>query len=105
MDTGASSPPESTMLAQGMTSNAFPQSPASSTVSSTGGSMLSEASSSFQSAASPPPRLPSYSPGEYEPVQYYEPNLWCSISYYELNTRVGEIFHASQASATVRRTM
>lgn len=38
---------------------------------------------------------------ELEPVMYCEPTYWCSVSYYEMNTRVGENYHASQDSVTV----
>jgi MAD (mothers against decapentaplegic) family protein 2/3 len=40
-------------------------------------------------------------PIDMEPVMYCEPTHWCSISYYEMNTRVGENFHAGQENVTV----
>lgn len=35
------------------------------------------------------------------PVCYEEPEYWCSVAYYELNSRVGETFHASSRSVLV----
>ncbi|KAL7980256.1 hypothetical protein Chor_001524 [Crotalus horridus] len=50
---------------------------------------------------SPNPMSPAHSNLDLQPVTYCEPAFWCSISYYELNQRVGETFHASQPSMTV----
>lgn len=35
-----------------------------------------------------------YPPADTVPVGFREPNNWCSIYYYELNSRVGEVFNA-----------
>ena len=47
------------------------------------------------SSISPPLSYPAL---ELEPVTYTEPQYWCSIAYYELTTRVGENYRASQVS-------
>lgn len=38
---------------------------------------------------------------EVAPVSYQEPRYWASIAYYELNCRVGEVFHCQSHSVTV----
>ncbi|NXI12729.1 SMAD1 protein, partial [Irena cyanogastra] len=39
--------------------------------------------------------------GGVQAVAYEEPKHWCSIAYYELNNRVGEVFYASSTSILV----
>ena len=36
-----------------------------------------------------------------EPVAYQESEYWCSIAYYELNSRVGEVYHALNHSIII----
>jgi len=52
------------------------------------------------SSFSPPLSTPNNFP-DLEPVMYSEPQFWCSIAYYELATRVGENYRASQDTVTV----
>ncbi|XP_017487190.1 PREDICTED: mothers against decapentaplegic homolog 5-like [Rhagoletis zephyria] len=64
-------------------------------------------SSPFMSmmADSPPP---AYTPPHHveitpdvQPIAYSEPKYWCQIAYYELNSRVGEMFSAQTSSVTI----
>lgn len=41
------------------------------------------------------------SPVNAEPVAYQESEYWCSIAYYELNSRVGEVYHAQNHSIII----
>jgi mothers against decapentaplegic homolog 1 len=92
-----------------------PQSPMSS-VSSPGPISNSNPQSPYGSLPETPP--PAYSPpednggptdtqmvdaqmGEVAPVSYQEPPYWASIAYYELNCRVGEVFHCNSTSIIV----
>ncbi|KAF2351986.1 MAD Dwarfin-type [Trinorchestia longiramus] len=44
---------------------------------------------------------PSISSPTFMPVEYQEAESWSSIAYYELNNRVGEVFHATTSSVIV----
>lgn len=40
-------------------------------------------------------------PPDYQSVNYTEPAYWCSVTYYELKNRVGEIFNATKNAITI----
>lgn len=40
-------------------------------------------------------------PTSHDAITYCEPAYWCSVSYYEMKNRVGEVFQASKPSLTV----
>lgn len=65
-------------------------------ISEDGGSVdMNDNLSSLSSRITPSP------PMDAHPVLYCEPVFWCSIGYYELQSRIGGTFHASQSSITV----
>ncbi|XP_078369287.1 mothers against decapentaplegic homolog 5-like isoform X2 [Oculina patagonica] len=53
------------------------------------------------SVNSPPAVSPQADLSHVTPVNYQEPSSWCSVSYYELNNRVGEQFHSNCTSIIV----
>ncbi|XP_059469973.1 protein mothers against dpp isoform X1 [Neocloeon triangulifer] len=59
---------------------------------------------SHQSGQSPSPdanAMDTTNINEVSPVAYQEPPYWASIAYYELNCRVGEVFHCTSHSVIV----
>ena len=40
-------------------------------------------------------------PNDLTPIQYKEPEHWCSVVYYELNSRVGEAFYAKSTNVVI----
>lgn len=108
-------PHNMSFTANGFNSNHLgPSSPLSS-VSSPGSVTSNNPQSPYSNLAETPP--PAYSPtdennsnnntttqnlsADVQPVAYQEQPFWASIAYYELNCRVGEVFHCHSTSVIV----
>uniref|UniRef100_UPI0035902071 mothers against decapentaplegic homolog 3 isoform X1 n=1 Tax=Myxine glutinosa TaxID=7769 RepID=UPI0035902071 len=107
LDDYATSIPENTNFPVGLEAqgNYIPETPPPGYISEDGETNDQQINHSMDTSSpaelSPNPVSPSSSIQDLQPVTYCEPAFWCSISYYELNQRVGETFHASQPSLTV----
>ncbi|XP_067653628.1 mothers against decapentaplegic homolog 3-like isoform X2 [Haliotis asinina] len=99
LDDYATTVPENTDFPAGINENFnIPDTPPSGYMSEEGDTTDNSGMDGIDVSPSPP-ALPENN--DLQPVTYKEPEFWCSIAYYELNTRVGETFHASQPSLTV----
>ncbi|GLV32695.1 Mothers against dpp [Carabus blaptoides fortunei] len=79
-----------------------PQSPYSSALAETPPPAYSPPEDTSQTNNNPTdPTNMETSMGEVAPVSYQEPPYWASIAYYELNCRVGEVFHCNTHSVIV----
>lgn len=99
LDDYSNSVPENTDFPAGLENQTFPltETPPPGYMSEDGDNHEQNGTDSMDTGIMPSPSPPL----DVQPVTYTEPAFWCSISYYELNTRVGETFHASQPSLTV----
>uniref|UniRef100_A0A671RAA0 Mothers against decapentaplegic homolog n=1 Tax=Sinocyclocheilus anshuiensis TaxID=1608454 RepID=A0A671RAA0_9TELE len=106
LDDYSHSIPENTIFPAGIEpqSNYIPETPPPGYISEDGETSDHQMNRSMDTGSpnlSPNPVSPAHNNLDLQPVTYCEPAFWCSISYYELNQRVGETFHASQPSLTV----
>uniref|UniRef100_A0AAQ4QL92 Mothers against decapentaplegic homolog n=1 Tax=Gasterosteus aculeatus aculeatus TaxID=481459 RepID=A0AAQ4QL92_GASAC len=106
LDDYSHSIPENTNFPAGIEpqSNYIPETPPPGYLSEDGETSDHQMTHSMDTSSpnlSPNSVSPTHSNLDLQPVTYCEPAFWCSISYYELNQRVGETFHASQPSLTV----
>ncbi|XP_023216468.1 mothers against decapentaplegic homolog 3 [Centruroides vittatus] len=99
LDDYSNSVPENTDFPAGLENQTFPltETPPPGYMSEDGDNHEQNGTDNMDTGIMPSPSPPL----DVQPVTYTEPAFWCSISYYELNTRVGETFHASQPSLTV----